>query len=371
MSFLGLILRNLLRQRIRTSLTVVGIGLGIATVVALGSIVGGMKETSGQILKAYGSDFMVAEKGASDLSFSNVPEDDVRAVDTYPGVASTIGALMHISKVGGNPYFVTIGMSATDLAESGIDLREGRLYGSEATDDIIIGARTSNALNATIGDAIEIDSRTFNVVGIFKSDNLWQDNGVIAPLIAVQELANKPGVVTGLYVRADDDIDPVIVADGIRRDLPLLTTVANIGEMSRVDQGMEIMDALNLAISILAVGIGAIGVMNTMVMSVFERTREIGVLRAVGWSDNRVIRMIVGESLLLCAIAAGFGAAAGVGASRAVLLIPAVSSLLSPQYTVDIFLRALFVAMVVALAGAAYPAIRAMRLVPMEALRHE
>lgn len=368
---MGLIVRNLLRQRIRTTLTVVGIGLGIATVVALGAVVGGMKETSGQIITAYNSDFLVAEKGASDLSFSNVTEEDAAAVAAYPGVGTTIGALLHISKVSDNPYFVTVGMTAEDVAEAGIDLRQGSLFAPGATDDIIIGSRTSSKLDAAVGDRIAINDRTFNVVGVFKSTNLWQDNGAIAPLVSVQEIANKPNVVTGVYVRVEDGADPVAVADGIRADLPLLTTVANIGEMSRVDQGMEIMDALNLAISALAVGIGAIGVMNTMVMSVFERTREIGVLRAVGWSDNRVIRMIVGESLLLCAIAAGFGAALGVAASRAVLLIPTVRSLLAPQYDIDIFVRGLVVALIVALAGAAYPAIRALRLVPMEALRHE
>ena len=131
------------------------------------------------------------------------------------------------------------------------------------------------------------------------------------------------------------------------------------------------MDALELAITALAVGIGAIGVMNTMVMSVFERTREIGILRAVGWRGSRIMRMIVGESLILCLVATVAGSALGVLASRSVLLIPAVRSVLDPQYTVDIFVRALVVAIAVALVGAAYPAMRAVRLEPMEALRHE
>jgi putative ABC transport system permease protein len=134
---------------------------------------------------------------------------------------------------------------------------------------------------------------------------------------------------------------------------------------------MEIMDAVYLAISALAVGIGAIGVMNTMVMSVFERTREIGILRAVGWADNRIIRMIVGESLLLCLIAAVIGSVLGVVAARAVELIPAVGSLLSPSYDAGVFIRGFVVAGVVALVGAIYPAVRAIRLQPMEALRHE
>ncbi|MBI5289723.1 MAG: ABC transporter permease [Chloroflexi bacterium] len=371
MSFTALIFKNLLRQRIRTSLTVVGIGLGIATVVALGSVVGGMKQTAGQILTAYGSDFIVAEKGASDLSFSNVAEADQATLAEYPGVAGTLGILLRLSKVGGNPYFVTVGMTAVDVEAAGIDLREGTLYSSGARDEILLGTHASNDLDAGVGDSVVIDDQTFHVVGLFKSSNLWQDSGAIAPLATVQELANKAGVVTFVYVRVAEGADPEAVAAGIRDDFALLTTVANVSEYSRVDQGIEIMDALNLAVQALAVGIGAIGVMNTMVMSVYERTREIGILRAVGWSDNRVLRMIVGESLILCAIAAVVGALAGVAASRAVLLIPAVQSLLTPTYTSDIFVRGLVVALAVALVGAAYPAVRAIRLVPMEALRHE
>jgi putative ABC transport system permease protein len=371
MSFTSLIFKNLFRQRVRTSLTVVGIGLGIATVVALGSVIGGMKQTTSEILKAFNSDFIVAEKGSSDLSFSSVTEAEVAAIDSYPGVEETTAVLVRVSKVESNPYFVTVGMDAADLQESGISILEGEYFVEGASDTLMLGNRAADVLDATVGGTVTIDSREFTVVGIYKTDNIWIDGGAIAPLPAVQEAASKPGIVTFVYVRVEDGADPVAVADGIREDMPLLTTVASIDEMSRVDQGIEIMDALNLAISALAVGIGAIGVMNTMVMSVFERTREIGILRAVGWSDNRIVRLILGESLLLCLVAAIVGAMAGVAASRAVLLIPAVASLLEPQYTIDIFFRGLVVALIVALIGAAYPVVRAIRLQPMEALRHE
>ena len=126
-----------------------------------------------------------------------------------------------------------------------------------------------------------------------------------------------------------------------------------------------------MAISVLAVLLGAIGVMNTMIMSVFERTREIGILRAVGWSGRRIVRMVISESLLLCLVAAVMGLALGWLAAQGVARIPAVQSYLEPAYSADIIIRALVVAIGVALAGAAYPALRAARLLPVEALRHE
>lgn len=371
MSFMSLIFKNLFRQRVRTSLTVVGIGLGIATVVALGSVIGGMKQTAGDILSAFGSDFIVAEKGSADLTFSSVREEELAQVAAHDGVADVVGVLVRVTKVDSNPYFVTVGMEAEDLGHSDIRLVAGERFEEGDIDRLMLGTRAASALDAIPGEAVTIDGKEFAVAGIYKTDNIWIDSGAIAPLAAVQEAAGKPGIVTFAYIHVEEGRDPVAVAASIREELPLLTTVADISEYSRVDQGIEIMDALNLAISALAVGIGAIGVMNTMVMSVFERTREIGILRAVGWSDNRIVRLILGESLLLCVVAAIVGAAAGVAASRAVLLIPAVESLLQPQYTPGIFIRGLVVALVVALVGAAYPVVRAIRLQPMEALRHE
>jgi len=371
MTFIALIAKNLLRQRARTVLTVLGISVGITTVVALGIVVGGLKQTAGQILRAYNSDFVVARKGASDLSLSTVTEEEADALARRPDIERTIRALFDITQVGDNPYFATIGVRPEDLALSPPHLVDGSTLSTGATDDIMLGDGAAGNLHAAVGSTVDVEKRNYRVVGIYHTGNTWEDNGAIAPLASLQAATGKRDTVTAVYVTVKAGLDPKVVATSIRDDSPLLTTVTNVDEMSRVDQGIVLMDALNLAISALAVGIGAIGVMNTMVMSVFERTREIGILRAVGWRGSRILRMIIGESLLLCLLAAVVGSGLGVLASRAVMLFPAVRSLLDPTYGIDIFVRGLVVAIVVALAGAIYPAIRAVRLSPMEALRHE
>jgi putative ABC transport system permease protein len=131
------------------------------------------------------------------------------------------------------------------------------------------------------------------------------------------------------------------------------------------------MDALNLAVSVLAIGLGAIAVMNTMIMAVFERTREFGILRAVGWRGSRIMRLVLSEAVLLCLVAAVLGTALGVLATQGVMRIEAVQGFLEPVYSIDLFVRAIAIAVGVALVGAVYPAYRAVRLSPMEALRHE
>ena len=130
----------------------------------------------------------------------------------------------------------------------------------------------------------------------------------------MQAIAHKPDVVTVVYVKAAPGrrILSRSQAEHPRR-VPLADDgVAGLEECRGIDQGIKIDRRPQPRRSrALAVGIGAIGVMNTMVMSVFERTREIGILRAVGWSRSRILQMIVGESLFLCLIAAVVGSDSG------------------------------------------------------------
>jgi putative ABC transport system permease protein len=369
MAFSALVIRNLLRQRVRTLLTALGIGIGVTTVVALGAITSGLKGTMGELVRTGGADFMVAQAGASDLSFSAVSERDVRAIADRPDVARATGMLLEIADVGSNPYFMVFGYAPADLPGEGLTSVSGSLLA--APDDVLLGVDAAAELEATTGDEVVLDRQPFRVAGVFRSGDRMRDNGAIVSLATVQKLASKRDVVTGVFVVVRPGASAATVAASIERDLPHLAAIADVGDYAEVDQGVQILDAMTLAISILAVGIGAIGVMNTMIMSVFERTREIGVLRAIGWRGSRILRLIATESLFLCAFAAAVGVLLGIAASRAVLLVPSVSTFLAPAYPPSIFVRALIVGVAVALAGAVYPAVRAVRLSPMEALRYE
>jgi putative ABC transport system permease protein len=250
-------------------------------------------------------------------------------------------------------------------------LKEGQLLTPGRTDEILLGDRAADDLSVHTGEAVTVDQRDLSVTGIYHSGDTFQDGGGIVALPLAQEIASKPGLVTAVFITAAPGADPKTVAAGIEEEFPNLTAITEVSEYAEVDQGMRLIEAANIAISLLALGIGAIGVMNTMVMSVFERTRQIGILRAVGWSGWRILRMVIGESLVLCLVAAVTGTVLGVLASRAVMLSPTVRAFLEPRYEAGVFAQAVVVAVVVALAGAAYPAFRAVRLTPMEALRYE
>ena len=121
----------------------------------------------------------------------------------------------------------------------------------------------------------------------------------------------------------------------------------------------------------MALAIGAIGVSNTMMMSVFERTREFGVLRAIGWSRLRVLALVMGESVMVSLSGAMLGCLAGYVAVRLIERAPEVVGVFQPEFTAGVFGRALGIAVGMAFVGAVYPAVRAAVLVPLDALRHE
>jgi putative ABC transport system permease protein len=314
---------------------------------------------------------MVAQDGASDMTFSSVSERDVAEVARRPDVARVAPFVVEVLRVGDNPYFIVFGARTKDMRVDELTLLDGRWPAGARTNEVVLGRDATKQTGSAVGDDLTLEHESFRVVGTYGARDKMREGGAFAPLGTVQRLANKRDAFTGAFVNVAPGQDPDAVGDAIERDMPQLASVRGAEDYKEIDQGMELMDAANLAISLLAVGIGAIGVMNTMIMSVFERTREIGIVRAIGWRGSRIFRMIGYESLVLCLVASVVGTGLGILASRAVLLVPAVSTLIEPAYETGVFVRALAVGVIVAIAGAAYPAFRAVRLSPMEALRHE
>jgi putative ABC transport system permease protein len=134
---------------------------------------------------------------------------------------------------------------------------------------------------------------------------------------------------------------------------------------------MKATDAMMNAISLLAILVSGVVVMNTMLMSVMERTREIGVLRALGWRRRRVLSLIMEESVILGLIGGVIGI--GFGYLLGVLLanIPIYGEMLSLKLSYEEFIRAFVVALTLGVLGGFIPALRATRMQPIEALRYE
>ena len=191
------------------------------------------------------------------------------------------------------------------------------------------------------------------------------------PLRTVEALAQRPGEITSIGVTAALGTDAKALAARLERRYPGVAAITEPGQAIKVDTSTRLIVSLGWVVSLLALIVAGIAVMNTMAMSVFERTREIGILRAVGWSPARVGSMILCETLCICLLALGVGCALGVVAAELFVRRSTLSGFITPGYTASTFAWGLAYALAVGLIGALYPTWRAVRLAPVEALRHE
>ena len=143
------------------------------------------------------------------------------------------------------------------------------------------------------------------------------------------------------------------------------------GEFVEQMPDMRNMERMMGTISFLAIFVGGVGVFNAMLMSVLERTREIGVLRALGWRRRRILGVILREATLLGLLGAITGIGVAFGLIYLLGQIPMFGSAVNPLWPPEIFVRAFALALSLGLLGGIYPAWRATRLQPVEALRYE
>jgi putative ABC transport system permease protein len=372
MPFLVLIARNVWTRKVRSSLTGAAVAIGIMTVVALGVLTHSLHRTAVSVLRTGTADFTIAQKGVSDVLYSAMDEAEVARIRQTPGVDSVVGVLVAAVKLDNDhPFFLELGIQPDQLANFGVQVVDGRPYTADATDEVMLGHRAALGQRKSVGDMINIDGSDFRIVGIFSTGQVFGDSASMLPLTALQGMERKPGDVTLAFVKVKPGSDIDGLRSRIERENPELATVRSESEFGRIDRNLKLISAANIGISILALVIGAIGVMNTTAMSVFERTREFGVLRAVGWTRVRVIGLVMGEATLISFAGAAAGVVMGFIAIRLIRHVPEVVGVFQPDYTPDVFGRALGIAMGMAVIGALYPAVRAAMLVPLEALRHE
>jgi len=390
MSFLSLVVKNPFRNKTRSALAIVGIAIGIMVIVALGMVTGGLKTSTQSTLKAGAAEITAFQTGSNSLIGSGGTLNESLATDLLStgGVKDTAGILRATntstttsqlssnssqSSFGPGGSISVTGIDAGKLSLVGIDSVNGTTFSNSSTNEVIIGKTFAQDQNLTTGSTINLYGQDFKITGTFETGNFITDAGIYMPLSTLQNLTSNDNKISAILVKVTDNANVTTVSQNIESAYPnQLTTTTAEATAGRINQGLGFIDTASWAISLLAIFIGAVGVINTMIMSVYERTREIGVLKAVGWTDKRILGMILGESIVLTLIAFVVGTViAVVGVEILLTYSPSVSGIIKPSFALDIFVRAFVVAFLVGVIGGLYPAYRASRLSPTEALRYE
>jgi putative ABC transport system permease protein len=363
-TWVSLVWRNLLRRPARTALTAAGVALGVGLIVALLSLSTGVQKTADQLIHVGRADFGLFQGDVSDFSRSLLPESLAARVGKVPGVVRTAKLKLFAGQTGQEGFFV-FGLEPSEFVWRRLVLLEGRqAHGDEA----LVGDRAGRRL----GDSLEVArGRRFRIVGIYHSGDAFEDSGAVLRLRVVERLAQRPGEITTVAVAVRPGLRAQTVATRVERRFPGTVAVYEPGQAIKVDTSSRLIVDTGWIISLLALIVGGIGVANTMAMSVVERVREIGILRAVGWRAWRIAVLIVSEAIGISLLALGIGLGLGVLAAQEFSDHTSTSGLVEPDFTAGVFAWGLAFALGVALIGAAYPTWRAVRLTPIEALGRE
>lgn len=359
-------------------MSIIGIAIGITTIVALGLITTGMEDSVQTSLNDVGAEITVSNSSSVGTNTGLMDSSIVDEMKNRTGVIDAAGGLtvteMNMDRLKSRDSDTSslattvVGLAPDKLYMMGIDNVDGKIY-ENGTRDAIVGAEYAEVNNVSIGDDITLQGKEFNVSGIFETGSPFVDSGIYVPLDTLQDITDNDGV-SRILVKTGEDVNDSAISEKIEEDYENFTTLTSEEISSIADDVLGILDTATLAVSALAIIVGGIGIINTMVMAVYERTKEIGVLKSVGWKSRKILTMILGETLVLTTLSGIVGSIFGI-------LIPEVGLRLfnvtdfALGYSPKTFILAFGITIIVGIIGGIYPAYKASKLAPTEALRYE
>jgi len=374
--------RNLLQRKVRTLLSVLGVAVAIGGVVSLVSISEGMIESVDGHMESTGASLTVLSRGVADLLFSRVTDADIAVIEAMDGVAEVSrgnATLLQKPDVGADRtspgILICFGRVPGERLMRRLEPRvtEGRL--PRAKHEIAAGSIAAAQIGLTIGDRIKLFPRSyagvkeFEVVGLYSSETGWENTGIVMDASVIQAQLRQPDSYHVVFVYTSPERADAVQAQ-IDEALPGLLAVPPGKLTSQFEGQLDIMEDFTALVISIALAIGILGVLNTMMMSVSERTREIGMLRALGWSRPLIAKYIMLEGLLLSLLGGAFGLLLGYLGTELLTSIYQGGGL-QAVYHPATFAKGMLVAVFVGVTAALYPAVRAANLRPVEALRYE
>jgi putative ABC transport system permease protein len=379
MRFYTFVLKNVVRRRVRSSLTVIGMAVAIGAVVALVGISSGFERSFKDIYQKQKVDIVVQQRGIKQRLTSVMDAklgDQIAKIRGVKQINSGLVDFTSMDELGPVGVLVQGWEPDSPLMKAlGPQLQPGgRLLTGNDKKGVLLGERLAISLDKHVGDKMSLfDNETYTVMGIFKSSTVYENGSMTVLLKDLQRFMGREGQVSCFAIVVENPADPADIKriaheiEGLGKNVEATLTA----EFVNATPEIQLVHAMAWVTSAVALVIGAVGMLNTMVMSVFERTKEIGILRAIGWARWRVVRMILLESILLSLTGGVVGTGAAIGLTHLLAQQPAVAGMVDPYVAPWVIGLGFVIGLCVGLLGAAYPAYRGAQLLPTEALRHE
>ncbi len=394
---------NIKHRRMRSWLTMIGIFIGIAAVVSLLSLGQGLQTAVGEQFNTLGTDKIFILPGSSVFgSFAGVEgieltDEDIAVIKRVGGVKLVAGFVYKIARVeyrGESKYTWVVGLPLDENREvlesiSTFRVVEGRDLKESDTFDAIMPVRFAEGdffeKKVSLRDTIKIEGRDFKIVGrLNKIGNPQDDSQVLIPIETAREVLNEEENYGYIMVQVNKGENAALIAEQIKErlrdhrnvdereeDFTLQTSEQLIETFSDI---FSIVTAVIIGIAAISLLVGGIGIMNTMYTAVLQRTREIGVMKAIGAKNSDVMKIFLIESGFYGLIGGSVGIIFGVIIAKLVAAIGSQyigEALLQARISPTLLIGSLMFSFLVGAVSGLAPAYQASQLNPVEALRYE
>ena len=405
-------IRSLLTNKLRSALTMLGIIIGVGSVIALMSIGRGAQASIISTYDRIGNNLLAVVPTSGDassgmagfaLTTPSLTLDDAKAIETAYGVTAVAPSNENFIQASANnetKFAVLEGCTPAYLTVMNHSISSGQFIGQHDVSSrslvAVLGPDTASALFGSqdpVGQTIKIKSYRFTVIGVLEAVGgsmmgISMDNVIYVPITtfqtrlfpqrtasgedSVQQIAVKT-LNTDVIPDTTDDIENILrrrhrVAADENNDFSVISQQQIVNTINQVTGIFSLFLGAIAAISLL---VGGIGIMNIMLVSVTERTREIGIRKAVGAKRRDILIQFLLESGVLSIIGGGIGIALGGLISYIISQIPISGMKIEALVTPDIVILSLGVSLFIGLASGIYPAMRAARLNPIDALHYQ
>ena len=399
--YFKLAINGIIQKGARSGLTMIGIFIGIAAVVSLISLGQGLQDAINEQFEMMGSNAMIIMAGSGFISMGGaatpMTEYDLDLIKKVRGVDVAGGFISKIAKVEFDDEVKYTWVSGYPQDESKKIIEEIGSYGIDKGRDMkktdrykaVIGSMVASGdvfeKAVDVGDTVVINDQKFRVVGIYNPfGNPDDDSAIGIPLETARELFDEPDELFVIMARNKDGFDTAEVAEDIKEKLRkdrgldegeedfMVQTYDQLKESAGVI--LDIVKWFLVGIAAISLMVGGIGIMNTMYTSVLEKTKEIGVMKAIGARNSDIQLIFLVESGTLGLVGGLIGCIIGISLSKGVEIIAADqlnTTLLKAYVSPELILGALAFSFLVGCASGVFPARQAAQLKPVDALRYE
>lgn len=392
--YLEMPLKTLVQQKARSILTLSGIVIGIAVIVAMVSVTQGMRVTINEQLDKVGSDKIYIMPAGLFSGQYGPPKEYVpfgsaeeREIRTIPGVKKIAPMYFTIAQTKKGTevqtaFVVGSNNDAIDLYSGFLTLKEGRFIKETEMDNIFIGYIVHKDMferEVSVGESLEVSGKRFRVVGIVEEIGSRQDDSQIYMSVkAAQSLFDVGDDINFIFVQTDNTEIVGEVKQKIEDRLKKIRGGKDFDILSTEDQATQVGQILDIltfvlgGIASVSLLVGGVIIMNTMLMSIMERTREIGVMKATGATNHQVLGIFLSESVVIGFVGGSIGVLFGLLISGIIEKIAQSYIALFRTYTsIEFIIAAILFSVIVGSVSGAYPAWKAAKLDPVDALRYE